>query len=46
MSLNMSEEDKIKFENELYWCLDQLKTSRSSAKLSPKQGKRNPSDFI
>jgi hypothetical protein len=36
----MSEEDQLKFEAELTWCLEQLQVSLQSGKLSQKQGKQ------
>ena len=33
----MSEEDQVKFEAELAWCLEKLQASLESGKLSPKQ---------
>ncbi len=37
----MDEDDMRKFESELVWCIDQLRTGLSSGKLSEKQGKSN-----
>ena len=34
----MSEDDQLKFEAELTWCLEQLQASLESGKLSQKQG--------
>jgi hypothetical protein len=34
----MSDEDQLKFEAELTWCLEQLQASLESGKLSQKQG--------
>jgi Domain of unknown function (DUF4615) len=38
MASKMSEEDQLKFEAELTWCLEQLQASLSSGKLNQKQG--------
>ena len=38
MAAQLSDEDQLKFEAELSWCLEQLQTSLSSGKLSQKQG--------
>ena len=38
MAAQLSDEDQLKFEAELSWCLEQLQASLSSGKLSQKQG--------